>query len=54
MACGDLSGWDADRSYALDAGAYTPLAPVQMPIDPPYREAIARAKEQKEEPPAPR
>jgi len=54
VACGDLSGWDADRSYALDAGAYTPLAPVQMPIDPPYREAIARAKEQKEEPPAPR
>ena len=49
VACGDLSGWDADRSYALDAGAYAPLAPVQPPIDPPYREAIARAKEQKEE-----
>ena len=49
VACGDLSGWDADRSYALDAGAYAPLDPVQPPIDPPYREAIARAKEQKEE-----
>jgi len=47
MACGDLSGWDADQSYALPGGGgdggdlpYVPLAPVQAPIAPHYKKAI--------------
>ena len=27
LACGDISGWDADQSYDLPAGGYKPLAP---------------------------
>ncbi|KAK3246986.1 hypothetical protein CYMTET_43506 [Cymbomonas tetramitiformis] len=46
LACGDLSGYDADQSYPLEAsqeGAkpYVPLEPVQAPIAPPYKTAIA-------------
>eukprot|EP00899_Mesostigma_viride_P019717 jgi/Mesvir1/27747/Mv07437-RA.1 len=51
LACGDLSGYDADRSYALDAdagrldgtGLKQPrsLKPVQPPIAPPYKTALA-------------
>lgn len=41
VACGDLSGWDADRSYALDA---PPLPPVQPPIAPPYKTAVELAR----------
>ena len=63
-ACGDLSGYDADMSYDLDAngrdgsgpggsdgnatGAYTPLEPVAPPIAPPYKTAIARERERVE------
>lgn len=44
VACGDLSGFDADKSYPLqmpdqdggDPAAYTYLEPVQPPIRPPY------------------
>ena len=40
LACGDLSGWDADQSYDLPAEGYTPLPPVAGPTNPAYREAI--------------
>lgn len=43
VACGDLSGWDADRSYSLEPAAdgkgYVSLPPVQPPIAPPYKTA---------------
>mmetsp|Transcript_16978 Transcript_16978/g.47408 ORF Transcript_16978/g.47408 Transcript_16978/m.47408 type:complete len:305 (-) Transcript_16978:163-1077(-) len=45
VACGDLSGWDADRSYHLEApaaGEYVTLPPVQPPIAPPYKSAKER------------
>lgn len=37
MACGDVTGWDADRTY--DEGEVS-LAPVQPPIAPPYKKAL--------------
>lgn len=42
MACGDLSGFDADRSYS-DAPAAT-LDVVQPPIRPPYADANTRKR----------
>mmetsp|Transcript_17553 Transcript_17553/g.36433 ORF Transcript_17553/g.36433 Transcript_17553/m.36433 type:complete len:297 (+) Transcript_17553:484-1374(+) len=54
VACGDLSGYDADVHYDLDmddAGHPVPaLAPVQSPIRPPYAEAIARLRQQHPDP----
>lgn len=53
LACGDLSGYDADQSYPLDkpqsgssesGNSYQSLAPVQPPIAPPYRTAIELGK----------
>ena len=44
LACGDLSGWDADQSYDLPGSNYTPLDPVQPPTAPAYKEAIERAR----------
>ncbi|GKT27354.1 Putative tRNA (cytidine(32)/guanosine(34)-2'-O)-methyltransferase [Aduncisulcus paluster] len=38
LACGDLSGFDSDASYAL-SHAHAPLPPVQPPIDTAYKEA---------------
>ena len=46
VACGDLSGWDADRSYDLPAEGYVRLDPVQPPTAPAYKSAIQRAKAQ--------
>ncbi|BBN18114.1 tRNA (cytidine32/guanosine34-2'-O)-methyltransferase [Marchantia polymorpha subsp. ruderalis] len=43
LACGDLSGWDADQSYPIDSSAGT-LAPVQPPIAPPYKTALNLVK----------
>lgn len=40
MACGDLQGWDADRSYDLPKEGYTSLPPVQEPTAPPYKRAL--------------
>lgn len=43
VACGDLSGYDADQSYPLDPGtraSYRTLPPVQPPIAPPYKTAL--------------
>ncbi|KAL4572355.1 hypothetical protein LXL04_019128 [Taraxacum kok-saghyz] len=47
LACGDLSGYDSDRSYPLSKGAdgsYKSLDPVQPPIDPPYKRALEMKK----------
>lgn len=45
LACGDLSGWDADRSYDLPTGeGYVPLDPVAPPTAPPYKTALELAK----------
>lgn len=41
VACGDLSGYDADRTYPLEAG-HVPLEPVQRPTNPPYQSALER------------
>jgi tRNA (cytidine32/guanosine34-2'-O)-methyltransferase len=38
VACGDLSGWDADRSYALEPNVQF-VPPVQPPIHPPFEQA---------------
>ncbi|CAD7700605.1 unnamed protein product [Ostreobium quekettii] len=43
LACGDLSGWDADQNYDLDEGAEI-LDPVQPPTKPAYKEALERVK----------
>ena len=47
LACGDLSGYDSDRSYPLPRGAegtYRSLDPVQPPIAPPYKRALEMKK----------
>lgn len=40
LSCGDLSGYDADQSYPLEAA---PLEPVAPPTVPPYRTALSNA-----------
>ncbi|CAA7389871.1 unnamed protein product [Spirodela intermedia] len=57
LACGDLSGYDSDRSYPLPAAAeggasYRSLDPVQPPIAPPYKTALElkKASEKRETP----
>lgn len=51
VACGDLSGYDADQSYPLGGGGggagpgYRTLPPVQPPIAPPYKTAMDLSKE---------
>ncbi|KAF3656925.1 putative desiccation-related protein PCC13-62-like [Capsicum annuum] len=47
LACGDLSGYDSDRSYPLPRaadGTYQCLDPVQPPIAPPYKRALEMKK----------
>jgi hypothetical protein len=47
LACGDLSGYDSDRSYPLPKvadGIYKSLDPVQPPIAPPYKRALELKK----------
>ena len=47
LACGDLSGYDSDRSYPLPevaVGTYQSLDPVQPPIAPPYKRALELKK----------
>ncbi|KAL1930356.1 hypothetical protein VTP01DRAFT_10518 [Rhizomucor pusillus] len=39
IACGDLNGYDADRTYPLEA-SYTSLDPLQPPITAPYKTAM--------------
>ena len=43
LACGDLSGYDADQSYALD-DTKVRLKPVQPPTTPAYMSAIKLLK----------
>lgn len=43
IACGDLSGFDADATYELPAG-YVSLDPVQPPTNPPYKAAQERKR----------
>ena len=45
LACGDLSGWDADQSYDLPGAGYQTLPPVQPPTAPAYKTAIERSKQ---------
>jgi len=45
VACGDLSGFDADTSYPLDLGdgaAYALRPPTQPPINPQYQAYLQR------------
>ncbi|KAL0752647.1 hypothetical protein Bca101_034650 [Brassica carinata] len=48
LACGDLTGYDSDRSYPLpkeaDGSSYQSLDPVQPPIAPPYKRALELKK----------
>lgn len=46
LACGDLSGWDADANYDLEP-EYVSLEPVQPPTAPAYKTAIELAKAKK-------
>ncbi|KAI5287978.1 hypothetical protein KEM54_005565 [Ascosphaera aggregata] len=43
IACGDLSSWDADASYALPPD-HVSLDPVQPPTAPPYKKALELKK----------
>ncbi|CAL8468650.1 g8190 [Coccomyxa elongata] len=45
LACGDLSGFDADQSYDLPDDNYQSLDPVQPPTAPAYRSALAFKKQ---------
>ncbi len=47
VACGDLSGYDADATYSEEAQKVNEargysLDPISPPTEPPYKEAIAR------------
>jgi tRNA (cytidine32/guanosine34-2'-O)-methyltransferase len=44
IACGDLSAWDSDATYALPPD-YVALNPVQPPTAPPYRKALELRKQ---------
>lgn len=39
VACGDLSGFESDRTYSLPPSSRPSLPPVQPPINPPYQVA---------------
>ena len=47
LACGDLCGYDSDRTYVLPKEGYVSVPPVQPPIDPPFVVA-AQTLEKKE------
>jgi len=42
LACGDLSGYDADQTYPLQLNdeEYKHITPSQPPINPPYKQAM--------------
>ena len=47
LACGDLSAYDSDQTYLLEAkdnGEYQSLPPTQAPINPPYKTACYMKK----------
>lgn len=49
LACGDLSGYDADQSYDLPDEHYVSLDPVQPPTAPAYKDAL-KAKRLNQQP----
>lgn len=49
LSCGDLHGWDADRTYDLDPETYVALDPVQPPTAPAYKTAIEMARRQQQQ-----
>ncbi|AMD22374.1 HGR035Wp [Eremothecium sinecaudum] len=40
ISCGGLDSFDSDATYPIDAHEATPLEPVQMPTNPPYKRAL--------------
>ena len=48
LACGDLCGYDSDRTYLLPKEGYVSTPPVQPPIAPPF--LLAAQKEEKDQP----
>ena len=46
MACGDLDGWDADRTYELGED-YQYTEPVRPPTEPAYKQALAMKRDGK-------
>ncbi|GIY65449.1 hypothetical protein CDAR_3971 [Caerostris darwini] len=50
IACGDLTAYDSDRTYPLQLNKdedYKYLPPTQVPIDPPYQEAVKLKRQNK-------
>jgi tRNA (cytidine32/guanosine34-2'-O)-methyltransferase len=45
MACGDINGYDADQTYALD-DTYVRREPVQPPITAPYKSFLERRRQE--------
>ncbi len=43
VTCGDLSGYDADKSYPLEEGEY--IEPIQKPINAAYQVYLDKRKE---------
>ena len=50
LACGDLSGFDADQSYDLPDEHYVSLDPVQPPTAPAYKSALAAKRHNQQHP----
>lgn len=62
LACGDLSGWDADKNYDLSSTLssddqhksaerqYISLEPIQPPTAPAYKTAMELQKRQQQQP----
>jgi tRNA (cytidine32/guanosine34-2'-O)-methyltransferase len=46
IACGDLAGFDSDKSYSLDSHS-VPRQPTQKPINPSYKQAVELRKQGK-------
>nr|CAG4710138.1 unnamed protein product [Naegleria fowleri] len=40
LACGDLSGFDSDRTYSIGANEELGMKPIQPPTNPPYKKAV--------------
>jgi tRNA (cytidine32/guanosine34-2'-O)-methyltransferase len=53
VACGDINGYDADKSYPLqlsqDEGEYVYHEPVQPPIHPNYHTYLQRQKQNQQQ-----
>ncbi|KAG2373306.1 hypothetical protein C9374_012295 [Naegleria lovaniensis] len=40
LACGDLSGFDSDRTYSIGVNEELGMKPIQPPTNPPYKKAV--------------